>query len=146
MPNRYKEDAVILLAEDDPGDAVMIREAFEQALPSVRVHVVGDGEQAIDFVRRPSAGIHRPDLILLDLNLPLRSGLEVLADMKGDDDYSAIPIAVLTASRDPHTVQRCYSLHANAYIVKPADFDDFASVIYQIVTWFLGLITLPGHS
>jgi len=146
MPGRYKENAVVLLAADDPGDAVMIREAFEQALPSIRVHAVSGAQQAIDFVRRPGAGNPRPDLILLDLHLPLRSGLEVLADLKGDDDFSSIPIAVLTASHDPHHEQRCYSLNANAYIIKPADLDGFASMIHDIITWFGGLISRPEPS
>jgi CheY-like chemotaxis protein len=97
-------------------------------------------------VRRPSPGERRPDLILLDLNLPLRSGLEVLADLKGDDELSSIPIVVLAASRAPRDEERCYALHVNAYIIRPADLNGIASVINQIVTWFLGLITIPESS
>lgn len=146
MPCRYKEDAAILLVEDDPGDAATIREAFGQALASIRVYVVSNGEQALDFVRRPGPGGRRPDLILLDLNRPLRSSLEVLTALKGDDEFSAIPIVVLTASHAARDEERCYSMHVNAYVIRPAGHDGFASAVNQIVTWFLGLITIPESS
>jgi CheY-like chemotaxis protein len=84
-----------------------------------------------------------PSLILLDLNLPIRNGLEVLAELKGDTKSRSIPIVVLTTSQAPNDIEQCYSLHANAYIVKPSDFDGFADVIKQIATCFLGLISLP---
>jgi CheY-like chemotaxis protein len=85
----------------------------------------------------------RPSLILLDLNLPIRNGLDVLAELKSDTNFLSIPIVVLTTSQSPDDIQRCYSLHANAYIIKPPDFDGFADVIKQVATCFLGLISLP---
>jgi CheY-like chemotaxis protein len=135
--------AVVLLVEDNPDDVIMIREAFEQSLTPIQLYVVSNGEQAIKFVRRTDAVAPRPSLILLDLNLPIRNGLEVLADLKGDDEFLSIPIVVLTTSRAPNDIERCYALHANAYIFKPPDFDGFAGVIQQVATCFLGLISLP---
>lgn len=85
----------------------------------------------------------RPSLILLDLNLPIRNGLDVLAELKSDTDFLSIPVLMLTTSRAPDDIQRCYSRHANAYISKPPDFDGFADVIKQVTTCFLGLISLP---
>jgi CheY-like chemotaxis protein len=143
MPNRYKQRAVVLLVEDNPDDVVMIREAFEQSLVPIQLYVVSNGEQAIKFVRRTDVTAPRPSLILLDLNLPIRNGLDVLADLKSDAEFGSIPIIILTTSQYPGDVQQCYSLHANAYIVKPADFDGFADVIRQIASCFLGLVTLP---
>jgi two-component system response regulator len=130
--------AVVLLVEDNPDDVIMIREAFEQSLTPIQLYVVSNGEQAIKFVRRTDAVAPRPSL-----NLPIRNGLEVLADLKGDDEFLSIPIVVLTTSRAPNDIERCYSLHANAYIFKPPDFDGFAGVIQQVATCFLGLISLP---
>ena len=135
--------AVVLLVEDNTDDVIMIREAFEQSLTPIQLYVVSNGEQAIKFVRRTDAVAPRPSLILLDLNLPIRNGLEVLADLKGDDEFLSIPIVVLTTSRAPNDIERCYALHANAYILKPPDFDGFAGVIQQVATCFLGLISLP---
>lgn len=143
MPNPYQRRAVVLLVEDNPDDVVIVRETFEQSLPPVQLYVVSHGEQAIKFTRRTDPGAPRPSLILLDLNLPLRNGLEVLADLKSDPAFLTVPIVVLTTSRRPEDIQQCYSLHANAYIVKPADFDGFAHVIQQIVACFLSLISLP---
>ncbi len=143
MPGRFRHRAVVLLVEDNPDDVVMIREAFEQSLTPIQLYVVSNGEQAIKFVRRTDADAPRPSLILLDLNLPIRNGLDVLAELKGDTEFLAIPIVVLTTSRAPNDIQQCYSLHANAYIVKPPDFDGFADVIKQIATCFLSLISLP---
>jgi CheY-like chemotaxis protein len=135
----------VLLVEDDQGDVVMITEAFEQSGSPVHLNVVGDGEQAMQFLRRAGAfaDAPRPGLIVLDLNLPRRTGLEVLADLKADRDLLVIPVLVLTTSAAPADIQRSYSLHANAYITKPADFDSFTDAINQIASWFLGLIKLP---
>ncbi len=143
MPGRFRHRAVVLLVEDNPDDVVMIREAFEQSLMPIQLYVVSNGEQAIKFVRRTDADAPRPSLILLDLNLPIRNGLDVLAELKGDTEFLAIPIVVLTTSLAPSDIQQCYSLHANAYIVKPPDFDGFADVIKQIASCFLSLISLP---
>ena len=143
MPGRFGQRAVVLLVEDNPGDVLMIREAFEQSLTPVQLYVVSNGERAIRFVRRTDADAPRPSLIMLDLNLPIRNGLDVLAELKSDTDFLSIPIVVLTTSQAPDDIQRCYSLHANAYIIKPPDFDGFADVIKQVATCFLGLISLP---
>ena len=143
MPGRFRQRAVVLLVEDNPDDVVMIREAFEQSLTPIQLYVVSNGEQAIKFVRRTDPDAPRPSLILLDLNLPIRNGLDVLAELKSDTDFLSIPILVLTTSQAPDDIQRCYSLHANAYIIKPPDFDGFADVINQVATCFLGLISLP---
>ncbi len=143
MPGRFRHRAVVLLVEDNPDDVVMIREAFEQSLTPIQLYVVSNGEQAIKFVRRTDADAPHPSLILLDLNLPIRNGLDVLAELKGDTEFLAIPIVVLTTSLAPSDIQQCYSLHANAYIVKPPDFDGFADVIKQIASCFLSLISLP---
>jgi CheY-like chemotaxis protein len=146
MPSRYQQRAVVLLVEDNPDDVVMIREAFEQSLTPVQLYLVSTGEQAIKFVRRTDPAAPRPSIILLDLSLPIGSGLAVLADLKSDPDYLSIPIVVLTTSQAPDDIERCYALHANAYIVKPSDFDGFAAVIQQIATCFLGLVSLPPPS
>jgi CheY-like chemotaxis protein len=135
----------VLLVEDDQGDVVMITEASEQSGSPVHLNVVGDGELAMHFLRRAGAfaDAPRPGLIVLDLNLPRRTGLEVLADLKADRDLLVIPVLILTASAAPADIQRSYSLHANAYIIKPADFDSFTDAINQIASWFLRLIKLP---
>ena len=143
MPNWYRQRTVVLLVEDNPGDIVMIREAFEQSLTPVQLYVVSNGEQAIKFVRRTDPGAPRPSLILLDLNLPIYNGLEVLADLKGDPKFLSIPIVMLTTSRAQRDIEQCYALHANAYIVKPYDFDGYADVIQQLAKCFLDLISLP---
>ena len=113
----------------------MITEAFEQSGVPVRLHVVGDGEQAMQFLHRAGgfADAPRPGLIVLDLNLPRHTGLEILP----------IPVLILTTSAAPPDVQLSYSLHASAYVSKPADFDGFTGAIRQIARWFLKLIELP---
>ncbi len=143
MSGRFRQRAVVLLVEDNPDDVVMLREAFDQSLTPVQLYVVSNGAQAVKFVRRTDPDAPRPSLILLDLNLPIRNGLDVLAELKSDTSFLSIPIVVLTTSQSPADIQRCYSLHANAYIIKPPDFDGFADVIKQVATCFLGLISLP---
>jgi CheY-like chemotaxis protein len=143
VPGRFRQRAVVLLVEDNPDDVIMIREAFEQSLTPIQLYVVSHGEQAIKFVRRTDTDALRPSLILLDLNLPIRNGLDVLAELKSDTEFLSIPIVVLTTSQAPNDIQQCYSLHANAYIIKPPDFDGYADVIKQVATCFLGLISLP---
>jgi CheY-like chemotaxis protein len=135
----------MLLVEDDPGDVLMTREAFEHYQIRNNLHVVSDGEQAMNFLRRAGdyAEVPRPGLILLDLNLPRRNGLEVLAELKADDDLLSIPVVVLTTSQAQEDILRSYSLHANAYISKPVDFEKFVGVIRQIDDFFLTLVKLP---
>jgi CheY-like chemotaxis protein len=140
------ELAGVLLVEDDPGDVLMTREAFEHYRIRNTLHVVGDGEQAMQFLRQDGdyMGVPRPGLILLDLNLPRRNGLEVLADLKSDAELLSIPVVVLTTSQAEEDILRSYALHANAYISKPVDFDHFTDVIRQINKFFLTLVQLPN--
>jgi CheY-like chemotaxis protein len=136
----------VLLVEDDPGDVLMTREAFEQHRIRNKLHVVSDGEQAIEFLHRAGAfgSARRPGLILLDLNLPRRNGLEVLAEVKSDSELMPIPVVILTTSDAHEDILRSYSLHANAYITKPIDFDRFMNAIQQIDEFYLRLVKLPA--
>ena len=137
--------ADVLLVEDDPGDVLMTREAFEHYRIRNNLYVVGDGEQAMNFLHRTGdyADMPRPGLVLLDLNLPRRNGLEVLAEMKADSELLSIPVVVLTTSQADEDILRSYSLHANAYVSKPVDFERFIDVIRQIDNFFLTLVKLP---
>jgi CheY-like chemotaxis protein len=137
----------VLLVEDDPADVLITQEAFEQHRIPGSLHVVGDGEQALQFLRRAGAftGAPRPRLILLDLNLPRRNGLEVLADVKADGDLAIIPVVMLTTSQAQEDILRSYSLHASAYITKPVDYDRFVEVIREIDGFYLTLARLPQH-
>jgi CheY-like chemotaxis protein len=135
----------VLMVEDDDGDILMTREAFEYYKVQNRLHVVSDGEQALQFLRRqgPYADAPRPGLILLDVNLPRVSGLEVLAELKNDPDLLVIPVVMLTTSRAEEDIVRSYSLHANAFVTKPVDFEHFMDAIRQIDNFFLTLVCLP---
>ena len=135
----------VLLVEDDPGDVLMTREAFEHYKIRNQLHVVTDGEQALQFLHRAGdyASAPRPGLILLDLNLPRRDGLEVLADLKADPALRVIPVVILTTSQAEEDILRSYSLHANAYVSKPVDFEHFMDVIRQIDNFFLTVVELP---
>ena len=135
----------VLLVEDDPGDVLMTREAFEHYKIRNQLHVVTDGEQALQFLHRAGdyASAPRPGLILLDLNLPRRDGLEVLADLKADSGLRVIPVVILTTSQAEEDILRSYSLHANAYVSKPVDFEHFMDVIRQIDNFFLTVVELP---
>lgn len=137
----------VLLVEDDPGDVVLIREAFADNKVGNRLSVVGDGEEAMAFLRREGrfADAPRPDLVLLDLNLPRKNGREVLAEIKADPELSIIPVIVLTTSEAEEDIVRSYSLHANAYITKPVDFERFAGVVHQIDEFFVGVVKLPRN-
>jgi CheY-like chemotaxis protein len=136
----------VLLVEDDEGDVMMTKEAFEYYKIRNRLHVVTDGEQALQFVRRagPYTGAPRPGLILLDVNLPRRSGLEVLAELKRDPDLLVIPVVILTTSQAEEDILRSYELHANAYVSKPVDFEHFIEAVRQIDDFFLTLVKLPA--
>jgi CheY-like chemotaxis protein len=135
----------VLMVDDDDGDVLMTREAFEYYKVRNRLHVVSDGEQALQFLRRqgPYADAPRPGLILLDVNLPRLSGLEVLAELKRDPDLLVIPVVMLTTSRAEEDIIRSYSLHANAFVTKPVDFEHFMEAIRQIDNFFLTLVCLP---
>ena len=135
----------VLMVEDDDGDILMTKEAFEYYKVQNRLHVVTDGEQALQFLRRqgPYADAPRPGLILLDVNLPRVSGMEVLAQLKSDPDLLVIPVVMLTTSRAEEDIVRSYSLHANAFVTKPVDFEHFMDAIRQIDNFFLTLVCLP---
>jgi CheY-like chemotaxis protein len=135
----------VLLVEDDQGDVLMTREAFEYYKIRNTLHVVTDGEQALQFVRRTGdyADAPRPGLIMLDLNLPRRDGLEVLAELKADPELRVIPVVILTTSQAEEDILRSYSLHANAYVTKPVDFERFIDVIRQIDSFFITVVKLP---
>ena len=145
QPFEGEREIQILLVEDDPGDVLMTREAFEDYKVHNQLHVVNDGEQAMAFLRQEGeyADLPRPDLVLLDLNLPRMDGREVLNAIKSDDDLSSIPVVVLTTSEAEDDVQRSYSLHANAYVTKPVDFERFISVVRQIDDFFVTVVRLP---
>lgn len=138
----------VLLVEDDPGDILLTREAFELNKVRNKLHVVNDGEQAMAFLRREGeyAEAPRPDLILLDLNLPRKDGREVLQDIKGDKELRGIPVVVLTTSEAEEDILRSYHLHANAYVSKPVDFDQFINVVRRIDDFFVTVVKLPSSS
>ncbi|MFE5310303.1 response regulator [Isoptericola sp. NPDC056573] len=137
----------VLLVEDDPGDVLMTREAFEEHKVANRLSVVADGVSAMAFLRKEGehAQAPTPDLILLDLNLPRMDGREVLAAVKADERLKHIPVVVLTTSEAEEDVLRSYSLHANAYVTKPVDFDRFIQVVRQIDDFFVTVVRLPHH-
>jgi CheY-like chemotaxis protein len=135
----------VLLVEDDPGDVLMTQEAFTEHKIRNNLTVVNDGVEALAYLRREGAyeGVTRPDLILLDLNLPRKDGREVLAEIKADPDLSLIPVVVLTTSGARDDVVGSYRLHANAYVTKPVDFEQFVGVVRQIDDFFIGVVRLP---
>ncbi|HWE54056.1 MAG TPA: response regulator [Acidimicrobiales bacterium] len=135
----------ILLVEDDPGDVLMTREALEESKLLHVLKVLDDGEQAIDYLKRnpPYEDARRPDLVLLDLNLPRVDGREVLSAIKADPSLRQIPCVVLTTSDAEDDVSHSYNLHANAYVTKPVDFDAFTKVVRQIDEFFFTIVRLP---
>jgi CheY-like chemotaxis protein len=135
----------VLLVEDDPGDVMMTREAFQDYKLHNQLHVVSDGAEAMAFLRQEGeyAGRPRPDLVLLDLNLPRMDGRQVLESIKSDPELASIPVVVLTTSENEDDVLRSYSLHANAYVTKPVDFQRFIEVIRQIDDFFVTVVRLP---
>ena len=132
----------VLLVEDDPGDVYLIREAFAHNKIHNALHVVSDGVAALDFLRRRGAypEAPRPDLVLLDLNLPLKDGREILAEIKADENLRTIPIVVLTTSEADEDIARSYDLGANAYVTKPVDFDRFIEVVRKIDDFFVTVV------
>ncbi|MDT7789165.1 MAG: hypothetical protein QOF58_7584 [Pseudonocardiales bacterium] len=135
----------VLLVEDDPGDALMTQEAFEHHKIRNTLHVVKDGVEALEFLRREGQyeNAPRPGLILLDLNLPRKDGRDVLSEVKTDPELRHIPVVVLTTSEAEEDILRSYSLHANAYVTKPVDFDRFIEVVRQIDDFFVTVVKLP---
>ena len=143
--NLTAEAVDILLVEDNPGDVRLTREALKEAKVRNRLYVVSDGVEAIDFLRRRGAHLNavRPHLILLDLNLPRKDGRAVLAEIKGDEGLRRIPVVILTTSEAEADIVRAYDLHANCYITKPVDLDQFISVVQSIESFWLTIVTLP---
>jgi two-component system, chemotaxis family, response regulator Rcp1 len=137
---------VVLLVEDNPDDVRLVHEAFRENKVRCKVVEVADGRQALAYLKGepPFAGRPRPDLILLDLNLPAVDGRQVLSVVKGDPGLMTIPVVVLTTSSSPEDVDGSYRRHCNAYVVKPIDFDDFADVIGKLRGFWLEAAELPG--
>jgi CheY-like chemotaxis protein len=139
----------ILLVEDNPGDVRLTREALKEGKVYSNLHTVKDGVEAMDFLRRQGKfkDVPRPDIILLDLNLPKKDGREVLEEIKTDNDLKRIPVVVLTTSKAEEDVLRTYNLHANCYVTKPVDLEKFMVVVKSIDVFWLTVVTLPpnGH-
>lgn len=136
----------ILLVEDNPGDVRLIREGLKENKIRNNMHVVGDGVEAMAYLHR--AGVHqaavRPDLILLDLNLPRKSGREVLAEVKSDRELKQIPVVILTTSQAEQDIVKSYEHYANCYITKPVDLDQFIAVVKAIDNFWVDIVTLPS--
>ncbi len=135
----------VLLVEDDPGDELMTREAFEDNKIGNTLHVAHDGEEALDFLYRRGAHADAPsvDLILLDLNLPKYDGRQVLEQIKSDPELTHVPVVILTTSASEEDILRSYKLHANAYVTKPVDVNQFIAAVRQIDDFFLSVVRLP---
>jgi CheY-like chemotaxis protein len=135
----------VLLVEDSPGDVRLTREAFKDAKVHINLHVASDGAEAMDFLNRVGkhSGVPRPDLILLDLNLPKKDGREVLEDIKKSPLLKSIPVVILTTSASEADILRSYSLHANCYITKPVGLDGFLEVVKSIDSFWLSVVKLP---
>ena len=146
-PSSMVKPIDILLVEDNPGDADLAREALENSKLHNDLSVVGDGMEAMDFLRRKGkyAQAPRPDLILLDLNLPKKDGREVLAEIKADPDLKRIPVVILTISKDEEDVLKSYTLHANCFITKPIDLGQFMKVVKSIEDFWLTIVKLPPN-
>lgn len=143
--NERQKPFEILLVEDDPGDILLTREAIKESTLNINLSVVNDGAEALDFLHQQGKHTNtlRPQLILLDLNLPEKDGREVLSEIKSDNGLKQIPVVVLTASSAETDISKCYKLHANAYSIKPVNLDDFLSVISRTTDYWLNLVTLP---
>jgi CheY-like chemotaxis protein len=141
------EPIEILLVEDDPGDVLMTQEALADSKVANNLHVVSDGEAAMDFLhgRGEHEGAPRPGLVLLDLNLPRMDGREVLAEIKEDETLRRIPVVVLTTSESEEDILRSYDLHANAYVTKPVEFEQFVHVVRQIDDFYISIVRLPSR-
>lgn len=137
----------ILLVEDNPGDIDLAIEALENSNIHNPLHVVANGEEAMAFLRRKGKYVDapRPNLVLLDLNLPKKDGREVLAEIKSDQDLKRIPVVILTSSRDEEDILKSYNLHANCYISKPMDLNQFIKVVKSIEDFWLTIVKLPPN-
>jgi CheY-like chemotaxis protein len=145
MSENQGQPVEILLAEDNPGDAKLTRKALEQGNVINNLHVVTDGVEAVAYLRQEGeyADKPRPDLMLLDLNMPRKDGRGVLADIKDDEDLRRIPVVVMTSSEAEEDIVQSYDLHANAYLTKPIDFDGFIDVVQRIEDFWLTVVKMP---
>jgi chemotaxis family two-component system response regulator Rcp1 len=145
IPETATTPIQILLIEDSPGDVRLTQEVLRDAKIANDLHVVGDGEEAMAFLRQTGEFADRPraDLVLLDLNLPRKDGREVLAEMSGDDVLRSVPVIVMTTSAAEKDILRSYQLSANAYVTKPIDLNEFITVVRSIETFWLSIVRLP---
>jgi len=137
----------VLLVEDNPGDVRLTQEAFKDGRVNVNLTVANDGVEAMEMLHRKGAHLTkpRPDLILLDLNLPRKNGREVLEEIKADDILKRIPVIVMTTSKAEQDIHRAYNLNANCYVTKPVDLDEFLNVVRSIEDFWLTIVTLPNE-
>ena len=147
MTNTLSEDRpfVILMVEDNPTDVLIAKEGFSTAKMLTTLHVADDGIEAIEFLnqRGKYAQAPRPDLIVLDLNMPRKNGQEVLAEIKSDDHLKDIPVVILTTSKSQDDINKAYGFYANCYISKPVDFNEFTKVVQAIQDFWFSIVTLP---
>jgi two-component system, chemotaxis family, response regulator Rcp1 len=143
----YGKPIDILLVEDNPGDIRLTLEAFKEGKCTNNLHVVKDGEAAMQFLRKQDrySDAPRPDLILLDLNLPKRDGRSILQEIKTDSDLKRIPVVILTTSKAEEDILRTYNLHANCYITKPVDIEEFITITRSIENFWLSIVKLPDR-
>ena len=147
VTQEYGKPIDILLVEDNAGDSRLAVEALKESKLRNNLHIVTDGIEAMDFLykRGKHAQVPRPDLILLDLNLPKKDGREVLAEIKADPDLKRIPVVILTISKAEEDVLKTYNLHANCFITKPLDLNQFVTVVKSIEDFWLTIVKLPAH-
>ena len=147
MTPRFDRPVELLLIEDNPGDVGLIRGALAEARSPNNLHIVADGEKATAFLKRRGefADAARPELVILDLNLPRKDGREVLAEIRADPELGRIPVVVLTTSDDEQDIVRAYELHASCYLTKPVDLEQFLETIRLIDEFWLTAVKLPGR-
>jgi chemotaxis family two-component system response regulator Rcp1 len=148
MTSTLEEPVIILMVEDNPTDVLIAREGFLCATMRNTLHVADDGIEAIEFLNQRGKYVDapRPDLIVLDLNMPRKNGQEVLAEIKADENLRKIPVVILTTSKSEDDISRAYGLHANCYISKPVDFDEFTDVVQTIQDFWFSVVTLPSDA
>lgn len=144
----HSRPAEILLVEDNPGDVELIQEALQSGRVLNRISIAGDGEAAISFLRREKGyeDAPRPDLVLLDLNIPKKNGFEVLAEIKSNPCLAHVPVVILTSSQAERDILKSYTLHANCFVSKPVDVDEFLAVVRSTGEFWLNIVKLPGDS
>ncbi len=137
----------VLLVEDNPADVRLLREALREVPYKVNLNLAGDGMEALSFLRRvkPYENVPRPSLVLLDLNMPVKNGREVLREIKTDPDLRSIPVVVLTTSEAPGDIDYCYGAYANAYVVKPRDLESFMAAVRGIWEFWFGVARIPAR-